>query len=55
MAVRHDPAGTFRLDKKRSSERIDGIVALCNALCRAMVRDESAGRPVYQARGPRLL
>ncbi|PAU98085.1 terminase [Paracoccus salipaludis] len=55
VAVRHDPAGNIKPDKERSSERIDGIVALCNALGRAMMRDESAGRSVYQARGPMLL
>lgn len=55
VAVRHDPAGNIKPDKERSSERIDGIVALCNALGRAMMRDETAGRSVYQARGPMLL
>ncbi|XQZ33483.1 terminase large subunit [Paracoccus yeei] len=55
VAVRQDPAGNIKPDKERSSERIDGIVALCNALGRAMMRDESAGRSVYQARGPMLL
>ncbi|GLS79901.1 terminase large subunit [Paracoccus marinus] len=55
VAVRHDPAGNIKPDKERSSERIDGIVALCNALGRAMLRDETAGRSVYQARGPMLL
>lgn len=55
VAVRHDPAGNIKPDKERSSERIDGIVALCNALGRAMMRDESAGRSVYQARRPMLL
>ncbi|WP_052042062.1 terminase large subunit [Paracoccus sphaerophysae] len=55
VAVRHDPAGNIKPDKECSSERIDGIVALCNALGRAMLRDETAGRSVYQARGPMLL
>lgn len=55
VAVRQDPAGNIKPDKERSSERIDGIVALCNALGRAMLRDETAGRAVYQARGPMLL
>ena len=36
-------------------ERIDGIVALCNALGRAMLRDESAGRSIYAARRPMVL
>ena len=55
VAVRQDPAGNIKPDKERSSERIDGIVALCNALGRAMMRDEAAGRSVYQGRRPMLL
>lgn len=55
VAVRHDPAGNIKPDKERSSERIDGIVALCNALGRAMLRDESAGRSIYAARRPMVL
>ena len=51
------PAGVCRsrAEDRAIRERIDGIVALCNALGRAMLRDESAGRSVYQARGPMLL
>lgn len=55
VAVRQDPAGNIKPDKEHSSERIDGIVALCNALGRAMLRDETTGRSVYQARRPMLL
>ena len=35
MAVKQDPAGNFKPDKSKSSERIDGIVALIMALGRA--------------------
>src|SRR5690606_12466764 len=55
VAVRHDPAGNIKPDKERSSERIDGIVAICNALGRALLRDESAGRSIYAARRPMVL
>lgn len=51
VAVRHDPAGNIKPDKERSSERIDGIVATCNALGRALLRDINAGRSVYDNRG----
>ncbi len=51
VAVRHDPAGNIKPDKERSSERIDGIVAICNALGRALLRDVNADRSVYDTRG----
>ncbi len=50
VAVRQDPAGNIKPDKERSTERIDGISALINALGRAMVRGE-AERSVYEDRG----
>ncbi len=37
VAVKQDPAGNLKPDKSRSTGRIDGIVALCMALGRAMV------------------
>jgi phage terminase large subunit-like protein len=42
VAVRQDPAGNIKPDKERSTERIDGISALVNALGRALLRDNSA-------------
>jgi phage terminase large subunit-like protein len=36
LSVKQDPAGNLKPDKERSSEKIDGIVALCNALGVAM-------------------
>ncbi len=50
VAVRQDPAGNIKPDKERSTERIDGISALINALGRAMVKGESE-RSVYEDRG----
>ena len=51
VAVREDPAGNIKPDKKRSTERIDGISALVNALGRALVRDSSGGRSIYENQG----
>ena len=51
VAVRQDPAGNIKPDKERSSERIDGISALVNALGRALLRDSTAGRSIYEERG----
>lgn len=46
VAVRQDPAGNLKPDKSKSSERIDGIVALAMALGRAIVQ------PEYGEHGP---
>ncbi|MFY9700282.1 MAG: terminase TerL endonuclease subunit, partial [Rhodoplanes sp.] len=51
VAVRQDPAGNIKPDKERSTERIDGISALVNALGRALVRDGSGGRSIYENQG----
>ena len=51
MAVRQDPAGNLKPDKERSTKRIDGISALVNALGRALVRDSSGGRSIYENQG----
>ena len=49
LAVATDPAGNLKPDKSKSSERIDGISALCNALGRSMAAvDES---PYSDGRG----
>lgn len=50
VAVRQDPAGNIKPDKERSSERIDGISALVNALGRAMVNGSAA----WNDRGPAI-
>ncbi len=42
VSVKQDPAGNLKPDKAKSTEKIDGIVALAMALGRAMVSD-SAG------------
>lgn len=49
MAVKNDPAGNIKPDKEKSTQRIDGIVALIMALDRA-IRNVHAGS-VYEERG----
>jgi phage terminase large subunit-like protein len=51
VAVRQDPAGNLKPDKERSTERIDGVSALINALGRALMRDGNAGRSIYETQG----
>jgi phage terminase large subunit-like protein len=47
--VRTDPAGNQKPDKEKSTERIDGIVALVMAISRAMLQNNTAS--VYESRG----
>lgn len=47
--VKTDPAGNIKPDKEKSTERIDGDVALVMALDRAL-RNETK-KSVYDARG----
>jgi len=46
MAVKQDPAGNVKPDKDKSSEKIDGMVALVMALARAILT-EDGGSSVY--------
>ena len=46
VAVAQDPAGNLKPAKDKSTERIDGIVAIIMALGRAMLPEES--EPAYQ-------
>ncbi|MFO8012109.1 MAG: terminase TerL endonuclease subunit [Phycisphaerae bacterium] len=50
-ATEEDAAENLKPSKKRSSERIDGIVAAVMALGRAMVTDEGRLESVYERRG----
>ena len=52
--VRTDPAGNIKPDKEKSTERIDGAVALIMALDRAL-RHQNDGGGVYNERGMRSL
>lgn len=50
IVIKRDPAGNMKPDKEKAIEKIDGIVALLNALGRAMVC-EGTGKSVYEERG----
>ncbi len=47
--VRTDPAGNLKIDKEKSTEKVDGAVALVMALDRAM--KNQGGESVYDTRG----
>ena len=55
VAVAQDPAGNLKPAKDKSTERIDGIVALIMALGRAMLPEEPEFTSVYLTRGLRVL
>lgn len=48
--VRTDPAGNLKIDKEKSTEKVDGAVALVMALDRAM-KSPGTGGSVYDERG----
>jgi phage terminase large subunit-like protein len=50
VSVEMDAAGNVKPSKKKSTEKIDGIVALVMALGIAMVRTERK-RSIYETRG----
>jgi len=49
--VRTDPAGNIKMDKEKSTEKIDGSVALVMALDRAIRCGNDDGESVYDSRG----
>jgi len=49
VMIEMNPAGDIKPSKSKSSEKIDGIVAMVMAIGRAMLRDESGS--VYESRG----
>ena len=55
VAVETDAAGNLKPSKKKSFEKIDGIVALIMAVGRAIAEDGETEESVYQERGIRLL
>jgi len=48
-----DSSGNIKLDKKKSTEKIDGMIALVMALARALI-DKPTGS-IYDVRGPLIL
>jgi phage terminase large subunit-like protein len=53
--IRTDPAGNIKPDKEKSTERIDGAVALIMALDRAICCGSDMGASVYDERGLLIL
>lgn len=53
VVVRQDPAGTDNkiFDKRKSNARIDGLVALAQAIGLAKARPATGGKSVYETRG----
>ena len=51
VTVRVDPAGNVKMDKQKSTEKIDGAVALVMALDRAMRNGAASSTSVYDERG----
>ena len=50
-AARQDPAGNVKLDKAKSTGRIDGMIAAVMALARATLHDPDRERSIYEERG----
>ena len=52
VAVRLDPAGNMKIDKEKSQEKVDGIVALVMAIGRAtaFLNEPGQGPSVYEER-----
>ena len=49
--IRTDPAGNIKADKSKSTEKIDGAVAMIMALDRAIRCGLDSGTSVYDSRG----
>ena len=54
VAIREDPAGNIKIDKAKSSEKVDGMVAAVMALGR-MIVNEKDDTSIYETRGIRTL
>lgn len=55
VMIETDAAGNMKPSKKKSNEKIDGIVALIMALGRALVHDKDKDKSVYEDRGLLML
>lgn len=51
LCVKRDENNNIQPDKKRSTEKIDGPVALFSGMARALMADPNDGRSVYEKRG----
>ena len=54
VAIRKDPAGNIKIDKAKSSEKVDGMVAAVMALGRMIVNEDN-DTSIYETRGIRTL
>ena len=50
VTLKHDPAGNIKVDKEKSGDKVDGVVADIMSLG-ALMDDDSPGRSVYEDRG----
>ena len=55
LFIRTDPAGNIKADKEKSTEKIDGVIALIMALDRAIRCGNDTSESVYDERGILLL
>ena len=53
--IRTDPAGNIKADKEKSTEKIDGVIALIMALDRAVRCGNDVSESVYEERGILIL
>ena len=51
LFIRTDPAGNIKADKEKSTEKIDGVIALIMALDRAIRCGNDTSESVYESRG----
>lgn len=51
ISIRTDPAGNIKIDKAKSTEKVDGMVALVMALDRAIRAGNVSTESVYDSRG----
>ena len=50
VSLQTDPAGNIKINKQKSSEKVDGMIALVMALGE-MMTDETDGDSIYDERG----
>ena len=50
VTVRKDPAGNIKMDKEKSTEKIDGAVAMVMALDRALRNGNKTDESIYDRR-----
>ena len=55
LFIRTNPAGNIKADKEKSTEKIDGVIALIMALDRAIRCGNDTSASVYDERGILLL